>query len=159
MKSPILKMRPRILVGIVASGMLSLNFGCASSTPTTTAKTRDYATTATTTATGAYIGVRETQDKAKGAAIGAAAGFVVGETINFLSNKSQREAYLAGYERGQSDAIKQQYWIARDNQRSRADDGYEEALYEVPIPAAERDGVLREPTTRVIRVVVPKQSP
>lgn len=132
--------------------------GCASAPGTSSAGgTRDFATTAVTTAAGGYVGAKEGDGKAKSAAIGAAAGFVVGETINFLSNKAQREAYLAGYEKGQSNAVKQQYWVARENHRRGTDDGYEEALYEIPVPPSERNGVRREPTTRVIRVVVPKE--
>ena len=82
---------------------------------------------------------------------------VVGETINYLNNKAQRDAYLAGYEKGQSNAVKQQYWIARENQRVRTDDGYEETLYEIDVPQSDRDGVRREPTKRAIRVVMPKE--
>ena len=111
----------------------------------------------TTTAAGAYIGAHNSNDPAKGAAIGAAAGFVAGETINYFNNKAQREAFVAGYEKGQSNAVKQQYWIARDNQRPRTDDGYEEGYYEIEVPATEREGVRREPTKRVIRVVMPKE--
>jgi len=120
-------------------------------------QTRNFATTAATAAAGAYVGVNNSHDKAKGAAIGAAAGFVVGETINYFSNKAQREAFLAGYEKGQSNAVKQQYWIARDNQRPRIDDGCEEAYYEITVPQTDRDGVRHEPTKRVIRVVMPKE--
>lgn len=138
--------------------LLLLTPGCATSgADASVASTRNFATTAVTTAAGGYVGAKEGDGKAKSAAVGAAAGFVVGETINFLNNKAQREAYLAGYEKGQSNAVKQQYWIARENHRRGSGDGYEEALYEIPIPPSERDGVRREPTTRVIRVVVPKE--
>lgn len=135
--------------------LAALFSGCASGA----ARTRDFATTAATTAVGGYIGARETKDKAKGAAIGAAAGFVVGETLNHFNNTAQKEAYFAGYEKGQSDAVKQQYWVARDNQRPRQSDGYDEGLYEISVPAGERDGVFRESTKRVIRVVTPKSLP
>lgn len=135
---------------------LLLLSGCASTGGNTAGGTRDFATTAAATAGGAYIGANNSQNKAKGAAIGAAAGLVVGETINYFNNKAQKEAYLAGYEKGQSDAVKQQYWIARDNQRPSSDDGYEETYYEIDVPQSDRDGVRREPTKRVIRVVMPK---
>ena len=150
--------QPYLIAFALFAAVLLLTPGCAS-TPgaASTGGTRDFATTAVTTAAGGYVGAKEGDGKAKSAAVGAAAGFVVGETINFLSNKAQREAYLAGYEKGQSNAVKQQYWIARENQRRGADDGYEEALYEIPVPPSERNGVRREPTTRVIRVVVPKE--
>lgn len=150
--------QPYLVSFVLVVALLLVLPGCATSgADATTASTRNFATTAVTTAAGGYVGAKESDGKAKSAAVGAAGGFVVGETINFLNNKSQREAYLAGYEKGQSNAVKQQYWIARENQRRGADDGYEEALYEVPIPSSERDGVRREPTTRVIRVVVPKE--
>jgi len=141
---------PLILVVLLMSG-------CATAGADSAGRTRDFATTGATTAAGAYVGAQNSHDKTKGAAIGAAAGFVAGETINYFSNKAQREAYLAGYEKGQSDAVKQQYWIARDNQRPALDNGYEEGYYEIDVPASDRDGVRREPTKRVIRVVMPKE--
>ncbi|MFT3868415.1 MAG: YMGG-like glycine zipper-containing protein [Nibricoccus sp.] len=131
--------------------------GCSTAGGDSAGRTRDFTTTAATTAAGGYIGANNSNYKAKGAAIGAAAGFVVGETINYFNNKAQKEAFLAGYEKGQSNAVKQQYWIARDNQRPRTDDGYEETLYEITVPPSERDGVRREATKRVIRVVMPKE--
>lgn len=131
--------------------------GCATAGADSAGRTRDFATTAATTAGGAYIGAKEGDGKAKNAAVGAAAGFVVGEAINYFNNKAQREAYLAGYEKGQSNAVKQQYWIARDNQRPSLDENYEEAYYEIAVPQSDRDGVRREPTKRVIRVVMPKE--
>lgn len=134
-----------------------LSSGCATADADSAGRTRDFATTAATTAAGAYIGADNTENQAKGAAIGAAAGFVAGEAINTFNNKAQREAFVAGYEKGQSNAVKQQYWIARDNQHPRTDDGYEEGYYEIEVPATERDGVRREPTKRVIRVVMPRE--
>lgn len=131
--------------------------GCASTGAEPAGGMRNFVTTATTTAAGAYVGAREGDGKAKSAAVGAAAGFVVGEAINYLGNKAQREAYLAGYEKGQSNAVKQQYWIGRENQKAASGDGYEEALYEIDVPRSDRDGVRREPTKRVIRVVLPKE--
>ena len=144
----------RLLLPLFA--LLSMS-GCATTGGETAGGTRDFVTTGATTAAGGYIGAKSSSDKAKGAALGAAAGFVVGETINFFNNKAQREAYVAGYEKGQSNAVKQQYWIARDNQRPALDDHYEEGYYEIDVPASDRDGVRREPTKRVIRVVMPRE--
>ncbi len=141
---------------LLAAAMIAVS-GCSTAGGDSAGRTRDFATTAVTTAAGGYVGANNSHDKAKGAAIGAAAGFVVGETINYFNNKAQREAFQAGYEKGQSNAVKQQYWIARDNQRPRTDDGYEETLYEITVPPSERDGVRREATKRVIRVVMPKE--
>src|SRR5262245_57821555 len=151
--------QPYLIALMVAVLVLCFMPGCATTGAETAGRSRDFATSAAATAGGAYVGANNANDKAKGAAIGAAAGFVAGETINFFNNKAQREAYLAGYEKGQSNAVKQQYWIARENQRAQTDDGYVESLYEIPVPASDRDGVHREPTTRVIRVVMPKEEP
>lgn len=137
--------------------VMLLTQGCSTMGANSAGGTRDFATTAVTTAGGAYIGAKEGGGKAKNAAVGAAAGFVVGETVNYLNNKAQKEAFVAGYEKGQSNAVKQQYWIARANQRPSADDGYEETYYEIDVPQSDRDGVRREPTKRVIRVVSPRE--
>jgi hypothetical protein len=146
------------LIGLLLVILILLYLpGCATAGADSAGRTRDFATTAATTAAGAYVGANNSHDKAKGAAIGAAAGFVAGETINYFSNKAQREAFLAGYEKGQSNAVKQQYWISRDNQRPSLDDGYEEGYYEINVPPSDRDGVRREPTKRVIRVVMPRE--
>lgn len=145
------------IVGLLLLLFVLLMSGCASTGADTAGGTRDFMTTGVATAGGAYIGSKQSSDPAKGAAIGAAAGFVVGETINYFNNKAQREAYIAGYEKGQSNAVKQQYWIARDNQRPALDDHYEEGYYEIDVPQSDRDGVRREPTKRVIRVVMPRE--
>lgn len=153
------KLKPSLrtsICGLLVVMVLAVT-GCSTAGDDSAGRTRDFTTTAATTAAGGYVGANNSRDKAKGAAIGAAAGFVVGETINYFNNKAQREAFQAGYEKGQSNAVKQQYWIARDNQRPRADDGYEETLYEITVPPSERDGVRREATKRVIRVVMPKE--
>ncbi len=150
-----MKTRSLIPVGLAAVAAVFAS-GCSTMSGGAAASSQSFLTTAATTAGGAYIGAK--QGGTTGAVIGAAAGYTVGEAINYLSNKSQKEAYLAGYEKGQSNAVKQQYWIARDNQRPKPnDDGYAESLYEIPVPATDQNGVLREPTTRVIRVVAPKE--
>ena len=150
-------MKTRSLIPIGFASVVALfASGCSTMSGGAAASSQSFLTTAATTAGGAYIGAKE--GGTTGAVIGAAAGYTVGEGINYLSNKSQKEAYLAGYEKGQSNAVKQQYWIARDNQRPKSnDDGYAESLYEIPVPATDQNGVLREPTTRVIRVVAPKE--
>jgi hypothetical protein len=150
-------LHPYLLAIVLLALVAMATAGCATTSAESSARSRDFATTAVMTAAGGYIGAKEGDGKATSAAGGAAAGFVAGETINFLTNKAQREAYSSGYEKGQSDAVKQQYWISRANQKRGADDGYEEALYEIPVPQSDRDGVRREPTTRVIRVVVPRE--
>lgn len=149
--------RPYLLGLLPLIVALLLLSGCATAGADSAGNTRDFMTTAATTAGGAYIGAKSGDGSAKNAAIGAAAGFVAGETINYFNNKAQREAFLAGYEKGQSNAVKQQYWIGRDNQRPSLDENFEEGYYEINVPQSDRDGVRREPTKRVIRVVMPKE--
>lgn len=149
--------QPYIVGLLILLVVLLFTPGCATAGADSAGRTRNFATTAATTAAGAYVGAREGDGKATNAAVGAAVGFVAGETINYFNNKAQREAYLAGYQKGQSNAVKQQYWIARDNQRPAIDDGYEETYYEIDVPQSDRDGVRREPTKRVIRVVMPRE--
>jgi hypothetical protein len=147
-----------LLIGVLMMlVVMLLTQGCSTMSANSAGGTRDFVTTAAATAGGAYVGAKDGDGRAKNAAVGAAAGFVVGEAVNYLSNKAQKEAYLAGYEKGQSNAVKQQYWIARANQRPAADDGYEETYYEIDVPQSDRDGVRREPTKRVIRVVAPRE--
>ena len=147
-----------VIYGLIPLLILTLlSSGCATTSANSAGGSRDLAITAATTAGGAYIGASNSHNKAKGAAIGAAAGFVAGEAIGYFNNKAQKEAFLAGYEKGQSDSVKQQYWISRDNQRPASDDGYEETYYEIDVPQSDREGVRREPTKRVIRVVMPKE--
>jgi hypothetical protein len=147
---------PYLVCAFFAAVIAVATTGCTAASGQSAAQTRNFATTAATTAAGAYVGAKEGSGGAKNAALGAAAGFVVGETINYFSNKAQREAFLAGYEKGQSNAVKQQYWITRENQKPRQDDDLEETLYEISVPQTDRDGVRREATKRVIRVVMPK---
>ena len=149
--------QPYLIAGLLLIFGLVFQTGCATASADSAGHTRDFTTTAVTTTAGAYVGGMQGNHRANNAAIGAAVGFVTGETINYFSNKAQREAFLAGYEKGQSNAVKQQYWIARDNQRPSLDDNYEEAYYEIDVPQSDRDGVRREPTKRVIRVVTPKE--
>lgn len=150
---------PRPLAATAMAGALGatllLSSGCSTMSGGTASSTASFLTPAITTAGGAYVGAKE--GGVTGAVIGGAAGYVVGEAVDYLNSKSQKGAYLTGYEKGQSDAVKQQYWIARDNQRAKTADGYKEALYEIPVPAYDADGVRHEATTRVIRVVVPNE--
>lgn len=150
--------QPYLLSLVLVLMVLLFTPGCATAGADSAGRTRNFGTTAVTTAGGAYVGAKEGNGKAKNAAIGAAAGLVAGEAINYFNNKAQREAYLAGYEKGQSNAVKQQYWIARENQKPEGDDGYEETYYEIDVPQSDRDGVRREPTKRVIRVVMPREA-
>src|SRR5882724_404327 len=53
-------------------------------------------------------------------AAGAAGGVLVSEGLHYAARKQADKAYQAGYDKGRSDAVKQQYWLYVDRQQPRA---------------------------------------
>ena len=100
-------------------------------------------------------GIGYAVDGAKGAAIGAGAGLLFGEGVNYLSDKKARDAREYGYVLGRSDAVKNLYWAQRNFVRSRdGETALKHKLVEVPIPAHyDSDGQYIEASRRVIEVV------
>ena len=94
-------------------------------------------------------------DGAKGAAIGAGAGLLFGEGVNYLSDKKARDAREYGYVLGRSDEIKNLYWAQRNFVRANGGEtALKHKLVEVPIPAHyDSDGQYIEASRRVIEVV------
>jgi hypothetical protein len=85
-------------------------------------------------------------------AAGAAGGVAVSEGLGYIERKEQNNAYLNGYEKGRSDAVKQQYWILVSQQKNSANAPGGVCYYEIQIPEQTIDGVTLEPTTKYIRV-------
>jgi hypothetical protein len=100
-------------------------------------------------------GIGYAADGAKGAAIGAGAGLLFGEGVNYLSDKKARDAREYGYALGRSDAVKNLYWAQRTFVRANAGEtALKHKLVEVPIPAHyDSDGQYIEASRRVIEVV------
>jgi hypothetical protein len=46
---------------------------------------------------------------------GAGAGVLAAEALQTLGEKSRTDAYVRGYDRGRSDAVKQHYWSLQEN--------------------------------------------
>ncbi len=84
-------------------------------------------------------------------AAGAAGGVVVSESAFYLSKKQSDKAYVNGYEKGRSDAVKQQYWLQVNQQRAspQRDDV---RFYEIPVPEQTIDGVILKPTNKYLRI-------
>lgn len=82
---------------------------------------------------------------------GAAGGVLLSEGLHYAARKEAEKAYLNGYDKGRSDAVKQQYWLYVDMQRvrNRAD---RVRLYEVRLPEQQIDGVTFKPTTKYLRI-------
>ena len=86
-------------------------------------------------------------------AAGAAGGVLLSEGLHYAARKQSEKAYRTGYEKGRSDAAKQQYWILV-NQQHGLHGGYQDnvRLYEIPLPEQKIDGVLLKPTTKYLRI-------
>ena len=68
---------------------------------------------------GAYLGRELSNGDPLATAAGAAGGVVVSETLHYASRKHAEKAYASGYDKGKSDAVKQQYWLYVSMQRTR----------------------------------------
>ena len=86
--------------------------------------------------------------------IGAGGGALLSEALQAGSNASARKSYDAGYEKGRSDAAKQQYQALNERQRisPQSDDAPDVRLLEVPLPEREENGVILAPSTATLRV-------
>ena len=85
-------------------------------------------------------------------AAGAAGGVLLSEGANYLAGKAEDNAYTTGYEKGRSDAVKQQYWILVHQQQQQRTPLENVSLYAIPIPEQNIDGVILNPTTKYLRI-------
>jgi len=83
---------------------------------------------------------------------GAAGGVLVSEGLNYAFNKETAASYQTGYDRGRSDAVKQQYWLYVAMQRDKSGNEGHVRLYEVHLPEQIIDGVIFKPTTQFLRM-------
>jgi hypothetical protein len=85
-------------------------------------------------------------------AAGAAGGVAVSEGVQYIAKKQSDNAYANGYEKGRSDAARQQYWLLVGQQQAQANQSGNIRYYEIQIPEQTIDGVVLEPTTKYIRI-------
>ena len=123
----------------IAGGLLS---GCAATRPITDTVLG---------AGGAYAGYELSGGSPLGTAAGAAGGVLVSEGANYLAKKSADKSYASGYDKGKSDAVKQQYWLYVSMQRQRSQNGVVR-LYPVQLPEQRVDGVTFQATTKYLRI-------
>src|SRR5688572_6623448 len=71
---------------------------------------------------GAYLAHEVSNGDPLATAAGAAGGVLLSEGVHFAAKKQSARAYSAGYDKGRSDAVKQQYWryVAAQRQRERS---------------------------------------
>ena len=139
MKNTIIVYMCRTALAALVAGMVS---GCAATRPI-----GDVALGAG----GAYLGYELSHGNPLATAAGAAGGVIVNEGLHFAAKKQSDKAYAAGYDKGKSDAVKQQYWlyIAMQQPRNRVGSV---RLYPVQLPEQRIDGVTFQPTTKLLRI-------
>src|SRR5688572_1287817 len=100
---------------------------------------------------GAFLGHELSDGNPVATAAGAAAGVLVSEGLHYAAKKESQKAFVAGYDKGKSDAVKQQYWLYVSLQRPSARIS-SVRLYPVQLPEQRIDGVIFQPTTKYIRI-------
>ncbi len=100
---------------------------------------------------GAYLGHELSDGNPIATAAGAAGGVLLSEGMHYLARKENQKAYAAGYDKGKSDAVKQQYWlyVSLQRQRNRVSNV---RLYPVQLPEQRIDGVTFQPTIKYLRI-------
>ena len=100
---------------------------------------------------GAYIGHELSNGDPLATAAGAAGGVILSEGLHFAAKKQSEKAYATGYDKGKSDAVKQQYWlyVAMQQQRNQVANV---RLYPVKLPEQRIDGVTFQPSTKYLRI-------
>jgi hypothetical protein len=136
-------MKPHFLIPLCLCGLLTS--GCAG--------TRRVVTDTASAGLGAYIGHRLGKGNPLATVAGAGAGVLAGEVLNYATDAHAKAAHDEGFDKGRSDAAKQQYWIMVNHQRSAGSDGEDNVnFYQIPIPEQYVDGVLLNSTTRLLRI-------
>ena len=100
---------------------------------------------------GAYLGHELSDGDPLMTAAGAAGGVIVSETLHYAAKKQAEKAYATGYDKGKSDAVKQQYWLYVSMQRQR-NQVANVRLYPVQLPEQRIDGVTFQPSTKLLRI-------
>jgi hypothetical protein len=100
---------------------------------------------------GAYLGHELSDGDPLATAAGAAGGVIVSETLHYAAKKQSEKAYATGYDRGKSDAVKQQYWLYVSMQQRR-NQFANVRLYPVQLPEQRIDGVTFQASTKYLRI-------
>lgn len=102
---------------------------------------------------GGVAGYHLSGGKVGGAAAGAAVGYVASRAAQSEVKSATTEAEKRGYDRAMNQAVKQQYWIIQDQQKSRATTEESEAkLIPIVVPETEINGVLVKAHVEYIRL-------
>jgi hypothetical protein len=139
MKNPTIMYMCRIALAALVAGILT---GCAATRPIGDV---------TLGAGGAILGNELSRGNPLITAVGAAGGVIVNEGLHYVAKSQSNTAYTTGYDKGKSDAVKQQYWLYVAMQQPRNHAG-NIRLYPVQLPEQRIDGVTFQPTTKLLRI-------
>jgi hypothetical protein len=139
MKNKLITNTPKLFLLALIVGLFA---GCAATRPTS-----DVALGAG----GAYLGHEISNGDPLVTAAGAAGGVVISETLHYAAKKQAEKAYATGYDKGKSDAVKQQYWLYISMQKQR-NQVANVRLYPVQLPEQRIDGVTFQPSTKLLRI-------
>lgn len=139
MKSTITLIASRTLLAVLAAGFSA---GCAATRPFSDAALG---------AGGAFAGYEISHGSPVATAAGAAGGVLVSEGLHYAAKTQADKAYASGYDKGRSDAVKQQYWLYVSMQQQRNQVGTVR-LYPIQLPEQHIDGVTFQPTTKYLRI-------
>jgi len=136
------KLIPLTFKSLLCTAVASLFVGCSAMRPIDDAALG---------AGGAYLGNSLSHGSPVATVAGAAGGVLVSEGLHYAAKSQADKAFANGYDKGKSDAVKQQYWlyVSMQHQRNEANSV---RLYPVQLPEQRIDGVTFQPSTKYLRI-------
>ncbi|MEO6785773.1 MAG: hypothetical protein ABI318_06535 [Chthoniobacteraceae bacterium] len=105
---------------------------------------------------GGVAGYQLSGHKLGGAAAGATVGYVASKVAQSEVKTALTDAEQHGYDRAMNQAVKQQYWIVQEQQKSRETTGERPArLVAVVIPESKINGVIQNAHIEYLRIENP----
>lgn len=101
---------------------------------------------------GGAVGYEVSDHKIGGAAAGAAAGYLGAKIARTEIKRGEAEAEKRGYDRAMNQAVKQQYWIIQNQQRSQKAQVRSATMVPVVIPESNSNGVIRNESVAYVPV-------
>lgn len=105
------------------------------------------------TGAGGVLGYEVSGDKVGGAAIGAGAGYIASKIAQASYKHGTAEAEQAGFDRAMNQAVKQQYWIIQNQQKTmQPTDARDPHLVPVVIPEGRVNGAIVAAHVEYLRI-------
>lgn len=101
---------------------------------------------------GGALGYEVSDHKVGGAAVGAATGYLAAKVARREVNRAETEAEERGYDRAMNQAVKQQYWIIQNQQRTGKPEVRTATMVPVVIPESNTNGVIRNESVAFVPV-------